>query len=1405
CGQFPDIYDSLCGASHYEGASESRAGPADAVAAKLSQSAGLSPVTAPVPEAASSPPPAPPAAVAGAADGTAAEGEPPAKKDIVAAVKQLESALAAMSDDPELHEARQAIQARLDAKKKQLGDLKPVGKRLGDTRAALERAYKRQSAAADGLALAQKAVEAAADEVTSLKKAVQELEQQVASAHAAPQPAPMDDGDPLGLPKQQLNAAVQALSQCSCVSPEAVQEAQRQSEDISAKFQVTLEHAPAQPAPRRAVGKQRPPRLRERLNGEQPAKRYITEPFTNRLRFGLPRIAACTDDPAEQPGLQGHSGGGGDNAALADVTFQIAPANVQTLQLHREARSYAKIATGILVPKVQLLEMDFHSARLDVIGVQEGRSSTACERNGLHYRMYPAAADKDGSHGVQVWISRASRTRTLHWHAVSFTLMYVVAALPNHAVAIFISGHAPHLHSADDIKTAFWSLLDTTTQALDQKYPHANVIGMLDCIGRAGSILCDGIGPAQPDVENSNGELLRKFVTRRHFYLVSGCAVRYDIDLTKNSSQDQSPVVATRFQDEVWTYSQEPSASIDDHLASLNMFVRAAAQRHFGLARDAPRKPWITQRTWSLISQIAPVRRRLNTSRGVEYEWTQRAILSAWRATVTRERRGGLPDGMLTVFYGCSPWVRQGEGIDAMYKVRQCQWYEACLQSHIRWLQHAAKPFLEADRRAHLGALALQADRAMASNDSRAASAVVRAMSGASLKFSSSVYKLDGALAASPAETEARWVEHYSSVFRVQIVDGAQLIVDPGPPLPPGELDFGPVATQVRPSLRATVPNRRIASGATWPAAWRGGSFTNVYKKKGDHYCCDNHRSILPSDHAGKALIGRLKQAFDPIYFERMPSSQRGAIPGEGADLAPHLVRSAVAAAAMLNMSVCVLLVDLVKAFDKVARQLVYGWGPAPPADGAAYLRSLGVQPPAVEWVLRYLDERGRHGCNLGAFTFSSVHGIAMYFLRWELQEAGIVFRLRVPAGAFWAEPDENNHDTEPVIDAAFVDDEAVGLLSTSAGALNSAIEAFLRMLTSVFSKLYLDINWASGKTEASIALRGHGAVPARGRWRQADGRLRIPVPSSADLFLNVVPSCKHLGTLMSSAPDTFANAKHRTSSAMESCAPVVFKLYGNPNVSWHHKKSFLRSLFLSRELFNVHITVPSARDMVTYNTCYMRTLRRIVGDTRFSSDTEHTDIEVRRLLDMPSVDCLISCARLAYVKRLLSLAPRALLGLLQLRRGERRLPWVRQLAQDCNSLRDRGLVPDTLPPFFDDPDGWHQFILSSSWSDAHESFHYFESATDRVQNAQPADGERQLAHKCHRYQRSFAPKRALDSQARAKHGDRLLIPCKVAASTCPCCGTDFRDRLRLIAPSSDRRRPKCQDWILAHCSALSS
>eukprot|EP00959_Pyramimonas_sp_CCMP1952_P423052 8861964-Pyramimonas_sp.AAC.1 len=44
---------------------------------------------------------------------------------------------------------------------------------------------------------------------------------------------------------------------------------------------------------------------------------------------------------------------------------------------------------------------------------------------------------------------------------------------------------------------------------------------------------------------------------------------------------------------------------------------------------------------------------------------------------------------------------------------------------------------------------------------------------------------------------------------------------------------------------------------------------------------------------------------------------------------------------------------------------------------------------------------------------------------------------------------------------------------------------------------------------------------------------------------------------------------------------------------------------------------------------------------------------------------------------------------------------------------------------------------------------------------------------------------------------------CHLPDSKCPACGTDFAQRLRLIAHVSDSRRPKCRDWILSRCPRL--
>ena len=99
----------------------------------------------------------------------------------------------------------------------------------------------------------------------------------------------------------------------------------------------------------------------------------------------------------------------------------------------------------------------------------------------------------------------------------------------------------------------------------------------------------------------------------------------------------------------------------------------------------------------------------------------------------------------------------------------------------------------------------------------------------------------------------------------------------------------------------------------------------NVYKKKGDPMITDSSRGILLADHSGKALAGMVKEKIDPEYVVKMPSTQFGAVPKRGTDQASHIVRSAADAAAMWNFSIVVLFLDLVKAFDRVIRELVFG------------------------------------------------------------------------------------------------------------------------------------------------------------------------------------------------------------------------------------------------------------------------------------------------------------------------------------------------------------------------------------------------------------------------------------------------------------------------------------------------
>ena len=90
-----------------------------------------------------------------------------------------------------------------------------------------------------------------------------------------------------------------------------------------------------------------------------------------------------------------------------------------------------------------------------------------------------------------------------------------------------------------------------------------------------------------------------------------------------------------------------------------------------------------------------------------------------------------------------------------------------------------------------------------------------------------------------------------------------------------------------------------------------------------------------------------------------MPVDQHGAVAMRGTDFASHIVTSAIAVAHLLKLSLFVLFVDLTKAFDRVIRQLVHGWGLIKSSCRHAYLLQLGVSSMAAEWIIEYINECG--------------------------------------------------------------------------------------------------------------------------------------------------------------------------------------------------------------------------------------------------------------------------------------------------------------------------------------------------------------------------------------------------------------------------------------------------------------
>ena len=110
---------------------------------------------------------------------------------------------------------------------------------------------------------------------------------------------------------------------------------------------------------------------------------------------------------------------------------------------------------------------------------------------------------------MQLWHARHLKAHTLAVRPIDHRMLFVVMQLSDRALIVGVL-HAP-CNQDEEAGLLFRRTADILCE-LESKYPKACVLLLGDFNARIGSVAAPGIGPHEPQTENSNGECLRLFL-----------------------------------------------------------------------------------------------------------------------------------------------------------------------------------------------------------------------------------------------------------------------------------------------------------------------------------------------------------------------------------------------------------------------------------------------------------------------------------------------------------------------------------------------------------------------------------------------------------------------------------------------------------------------------------------------------------------------------------------------------------------------------------------------------------------------------------------------------------------------------------------------------------------------------
>ena len=368
------------------------------------------------------------------------------------------------------------------------------------------------------------------------------------------------------------------------------------------------------------------------------------------------------------------------------------------------------------------------------------------------------------------------------------------------------------------------------------------------------------------------------------------------------------------------------------------------------------------------------------------------------------------------------------------------------------------------------------------------------------------------------------------------------------------------------------------------PLGFKGGKLVHLYKGKGPADEPSNRRGILISNHASKVAHGSLRGQYTPFLEAAMLPMQVGGRPHKSVQQGAHALRLFMDLCRQRNLACGVIFLDIRTAYYKVLRELVAKIHH--PAERARCLRlsalieAFNLPPSSMQELEKKLSDEvpiaGKCGVNnymeemLGElhsdtwFTTAGLEGLTVtaigtrpgscfadvFFnflfsavlqeIKEQLAEREILTELQWDGQRGLQLCGEEGTESVVVAETAWADDLALLFQHQDPNQLIYNLQDGCTVMINTCLKYGLEPNFAKGKTEAVVALRGRGAVKARRHWF-TDQRGQLPLQACAipECYIQMVARYKHLGGVVDAKAGSKAEIQARLGQAQASFPKV--------------------------------------------------------------------------------------------------------------------------------------------------------------------------------------------------------------------------------------------------------------------------